>query len=251
MRRFLVSEGFAVQMARDGEEGLRLAKRILPVAITLDVMMPGMDGWTVLSMLKADPSVCNIPVIMLTMMDDNKRGFALGAANYMTKPIDRRHLAQILTKYRCANPSCPVLLVEDDLATRELMRSMLEKDGWTVSEASNGRIALERVAANRPTLILLDLMMPEMDGFEFAAELHRHAEWRSIPIVVLTAKDLSSEDLARLDGSILSVVDKRGCSRDELMHQVRDLLADWAIPTETNGGANFEGATNAKVITHA
>ncbi len=115
------------------------------------------------------------------------------------------------------------------------MRSMLEKIGWSVVEAENGRVAIERVAANRPTLILLDLMMPEMDGFEFAAELHRNAGWRSIPIVVLTAKDLTADELIRLDGSVHSILDKRGCTRHELMHQVRDLLADWSAPEGRDG----------------
>ena len=112
MRRFLLSEGFNVQTANDGEEGLRLARRLMPVAIILDVMMPGMDGWTVLSTLKADPSLENIPVIMLTMVDDKKRGYALGAANYIIKPTNRKHLVQILQKYRFPNPPCPVLLTE-------------------------------------------------------------------------------------------------------------------------------------------
>ncbi len=230
MRRFLNKEGFTVQTASDGEEGLLLARQLHPVAITLDVMMPGMDGWTALSLLKADASVCNIPVIMLTMMDDRTRGYALGAANYITKPIDRKRLAKILQKYRCLHPPCPVLLVEDDEGTREMMRTVLEKAGWTVSEAENGRVALERVAENRPALILLDLMMPEMDGFEFAAELHAHSEWRSIPIVVLTAKDLSAEELERLNGNVHTVLVKRGRTREDLMLQVRDLLADWAVP---------------------
>jgi CheY-like chemotaxis protein len=235
MRRYLVGEGFTVQTASNGEEGLRLAQLLLPVAITLDVMMPGIDGWTVLSMLKADPSVCNIPVIMLTMLDDRKRGYALGAANYITKPINRKRLTQILKKYSCSQPPCPVLLIEDDEMTRQMMRTMLEKSGWVVTEAQNGRVGLERVAENRPTLILLDLMMPEMDGFEFAAELHRHHEWRSIPIVVLTAKALTAEELLCLASNVHTVLDKAGCSRDELMLQVRDLLAGWAGPTQCNG----------------
>ncbi len=230
MRRFLVSEGFSVETASDGDEGLRLARQLLPIAITLDVMMPGTDGWTVLALLKTDPAVCNIPVVMLTMMDDRKRGYALGAANYMTKPIDRKSLAQILARYRCPNAPCPILVVEDDSGTRQMMRTMLEKAGWSVSEAENGRVALERVAANRPTLILLDLMMPEMDGFEFAREMHRNPETRSIPMVVLTAKDLTEQDLSRLDGSVHSILDKRGFTREELMSQVRDLLADWTVP---------------------
>jgi CheY-like chemotaxis protein len=186
------------------------------------------------------------------MMDDKKRGYALGAANYITKPIDRKALAQVLKKYCCPHPPCPVLLVEDSAATRQMMRAMLEKAGWSVSEAENGRVALEQIASNRPSLILLDLMMPEMDGFELAAELHRHPEWRSIPIIVLTAKDLTAEDVRRLSGSVHTILDKTGCSRDELMHQVRDLLTNLIAPAvrvaECNNHTN--GATviaNAKV----
>ncbi|MDQ2987362.1 MAG: response regulator [Armatimonadota bacterium] len=235
MQRFLSKEGFTVRTAPGGEAGLRLARELRPLAITLDVMMPGLDGWTVLSMLKADPSVSDIPVIMLTMLDDREHGFALGAAEYTTKPVDRKRLLQILKKYSCSNPPCPVLLVEDDAATRAMMRAMMEKAGWAVSEAENGRVALERVGANRPALILLDLMMPGMDGFEFAAELHRHPEWRSIPIVVLTAKDLTADELLRLNGNVHTILDKRGRSRDDLMHEVSDLLADWAQPAEPDG----------------
>jgi len=237
MRRFLAGEGFHVETASDGEEGLRLARLLLPTAITLDVMMPGMDGWTVLSQLKADASVRAIPVILLTMVDDKKRGYTLGAANYITKPVDRRHLARVLNRYRCPNLPCSVLLVENDAPTRQNMRSLLEKDGWSVGEAENGRVALERVAADRPALILLDLMMPERDGFTFVAELRKRAEWHSIPIVVLTAEDLSPDELIRLSGSVHAILDKGNFSRDALMHQVRDLLADWAtsIPAGRSG----------------
>jgi signal transduction histidine kinase/CheY-like chemotaxis protein len=230
MSRFLVSEGFVVQTASDGEEGLRLARRLQPLAITLDVIMPGVDGWTVLTMLQADPLISHIPVIMLTMVDDKKRGYALGAADYITKPTDHKRLAEILKRYSCLHPPCPILLVEDDTTTRRMMRAMLEKIGWTVTEAENGCVALEQVALNRPALILLDLMMPEMDGFEFATELHKHSEWRSIPMVVLTAKDLTPEEITRLDGNVHSILDKRGVTRAELMVHVRDLLEGWAVP---------------------
>ena len=241
MQRFLASEGFSVQTASSGEEGLRLARQLLPVAITLDVMMPGMDGWSVLSKLKSDPSVCNIPVIMLTMMDDKKRGYALGAASYLTKPTNRKELSEILKKYHCPFPPCPVLLVEDDITTRHMLRSMLEKAGWAVSEADNGAVALERVAQNRPALILLDLMMPEMDGFEFAAKLHEHEEWSSIPIVVLTAQELTPEELHRLNGNVHTVLDKAKSSRQELMHQVRGLIAGWTPPAGHNSSHDAIG----------
>ena len=223
--RFLSMEGFCVRTAAGGEAGLRLAGQLRPVAITLDVMMPDMDGWSVLSALKSDAALRDIPVIMLTMVDDPERGFTLGAADYATKPVDRAHLAQILKKYTCPHPPCPVLMVEDDPATREVTRSILEKEGWRVSEAENGRVALECMERERPSLILLDLMMPEMDGFEFADRVRRHREWRSIPIVVLTAKDISAEDRRRLNGSVETILRKAIDSREALLNQVRDLVA--------------------------
>ncbi|HEX6910761.1 MAG TPA: response regulator, partial [Longimicrobium sp.] len=164
MQRFLRHEGFHVLAAAGGEEGLRMARQVHPVAITLDVMMPEMDGWTVLAALKADPDLQDIPVIMLTMVDDPTRGFALGAAEYATKPVNRGRLARLLKKYTCGTPPCPVLVVDDDAPTRARMRALLEKDGWKVSEAANGRAALESMERERPRLVLLDLMMPEMDG---------------------------------------------------------------------------------------
>jgi len=224
MRRFLRSEGFCVRTARDGEEGLRLAREMRPVAITLDVMMPGMDGWTVLAALKADASLREIPVIMLTMVDDPERGFTLGAADYATKPVNRQGLSRILRRHTCADPPCPVLVVEDDAATRAMTRNILEKEGWTVREAANGRVALEMMRRERPRLILLDLMMPEMDGFEFADRVRRHPEWGSIPIVVVTAHDLTVDERRRLSGYVETILQKAGDSHEVLLRQVRDRL---------------------------
>ncbi len=230
IRRFLTREGFCVRTAASGEAGLRLARQLRPVAITLDVMMPGMDGWSVLLALKSDPDLCDTPVIMLTMVDDPERGFTLGAADYATKPVNRARLAQMLKKYTCTHPPCPVLLVEDDPATRAIMRAILEKEGWTVSEAENGRVALECMQRERPSLILLDLMMPEMDGFEFSTEVRRRPEWRLIPIVVLTAHDLSAEERRRLNGHVEKILLKTGDSHEALLLQLRGLLDDCAAP---------------------
>jgi signal transduction histidine kinase/DNA-binding response OmpR family regulator len=230
IQRFLQKEGFSVVTAARGEAGLRLARKLQPAAITLDVMMPGMDGWSVLSALKADRDLRDIPVIMLTMVDDPDRGFALGAADFATKPVDRARLSQILKKYTCPQPPCPVLLVEDDPMTRELTRSILEKEGWKVSEAENGRVGLECMERVRPRLILLDLMMPEMDGFEFAAQVHEKLEWRSIPIVVLTAYDLTAEDRRRLSGYVETTLQKEGGSREALLEQLRSFLDDCTAP---------------------
>jgi PAS domain S-box-containing protein len=226
MQRFLSSEGFCVRTAAGGAAGLRLARKLLPVAITLDVMMPEMDGWSVLSVLKSDADLRDIPVIMLTMVDDPQRGFTLGAAEYATKPVDRQRLSQILKKYVCSDPPCPVLLVEDDPASRDMTRKLLEKEGWKVSEAANGRIALECMERERPLLILLDLMMPEMDGFEFVEQIRLHPEWRLIPIVVMTAKDLDADERHRLNGSVETILYKAGSSREALLDQVRDLVSN-------------------------
>ncbi len=228
MQRFLSKEGFAVRTAAGGDAGLRLARQLRPVAITLDVMMPDMDGWSVLSALKADAALRDIPVIMVTMLDDPERGFTLGAADYATKPVDRQRLSQILKKYTCANPPCPVLMVEDDPATRSITRNILEKEGWKVSEAENGREGLECMEQERPSLILLDLMMPEMDGFEFADRVRQHPEWRFIPIVVMTAKDLTAKERRRLSGSVETILRKAGDSREALLKQVRDLVSNCA-----------------------
>jgi signal transduction histidine kinase/CheY-like chemotaxis protein len=225
MQRYLSKEGFIVRTASSGAEGLRLAAKLLPAAITLDVMMPDMDGWTVLSALKGDAALRDMPVIMLTMVDDPVRGFSLGASDYATKPVNRRRLSQILKKFTCLHPPCPVLVIDDDASARSLTRAMLEKEGWRVSEASNGVEALKSMREQRPSLIFLDLLMPEMDGFTFAAEVRRHSEWRSIPIVVITAQDLTNDDRRRLNGHVETILQKQGDSKESLLAHVRDLLS--------------------------
>jgi PAS domain S-box-containing protein len=221
MRRALEKEGFQVHGAVNGEDGLRLARQVRPDAITLDVMMPGMDGWLVLSALKADADLAEIPVVMVTIVDDKNLGYSLGASDYLTKPIDRRRLATVLRKYRRALPGGNALVVDDDEATRVMVRQLLEADSWSVTEAENGRIALERVADAAPDLIVLDLMMPELDGFGFAEELRRHPAWREIPILVVTAKDLSEQDRKRLNGHILGILQKGPYTREQLVTEIR------------------------------
>ncbi|MBC8138440.1 MAG: response regulator [Fibrella sp.] len=232
MNRFLTREGYHVVLATNGEEGVRLARAIHPLIITCDVMMPGMDGWQVLQTLKSDAETLQIPVIMLTMVDKENVGYALGAADYLSKPIDRTRLSAALEKYRlqCGDAgsgnqeTCRVLIVEDDEATRDMMSSLLAREGWVVQVARNGRAAIERVMEERPHIILLDLMMPEMDGFEFAYHLRQREEWRTIPVIVLTAKDITETDKLRLNGYVQRILQKGTWSRDALLSDVRTLI---------------------------
>ena len=221
MTRFLGKEGFSVATASGGEEGLRLARELQPDVITLDVLMPGMDGWSVLAALKADPVLADVPVVMLTMLDDRNLGYALGAADYLTKPIDRERLVAVLGRHR---RDLPVLVVDDDPDFRDLARRTLEREGYSVIEADNGRAALARLRDATPGVILLDLMMPEMDGFDVVAAIQGNAAWRAIPIVVITAKDLSPEDHERLNGYVTRVLQKGALSRETLLTEVRDLV---------------------------
>ena len=241
MRRFLRSEGFPAEEAESGEEGLRIARRLRPLAITLDVMMPGMDGWSVLAALKADPELRDTPVVMLTMVDDQRRGYAMGATDYATKPVDRAHLTRVLQRHVCVEAPCAVLLVEDDEPTRAVTAAMLRKEGWGVVEAADGVEALRRMEERVPSLVLLDLMMPEMDGFAFADALRANEAWRDVPVVVLTAMELTDEERARLNGRVQSVLQKSGQDIEDVLRQVRDMVV--ACSTGDDAGTmNVEGA---------
>jgi signal transduction histidine kinase/CheY-like chemotaxis protein len=221
--RFLTREGFSVVTANGGREGLRLARELHPAAITLDVMMPDIDGWTVLAAIKGDPELADIAVVLLTIVDDRHRGFSLGATDYMVKPVDRERLTRLLRKI-CHAAGAHALLVEDDQLTRRSMRQAIEQDGWKVSEAENGRAALARLADARPDIIVLDLVMPEMDGFEFLVEMRARSEWRSIPVVVVTAKDLTAEERGRLNGDVESVLQKGASDVGELLRELARIL---------------------------
>ena len=218
--RSLAKEGFAVELAADGKIGLEMARTLKPQVITLDVMMPGMDGWAVLTALKADPVTADIPVIMLTIVDDKQIGFALGAADYFTKPIDWGRLTVALQKYRRGSDGHTVLVVEDEPQTREMLRRALVKGEWQVLEAENGRVALEKLDGVVPEIILLDLMMPEMDGFEFMHELRKRPAFRLVPVVVITAKDVTEEDRRRLNGQVARILQKSGLRMEDLVAEV-------------------------------
>ena len=222
--RFLRKDGFNVVTADSGERGLQLAHQLNPAAITLDVMMPKMDGWSVLKALKADPKLRRIPVIMLSMIDERTRGYSLGAVDYLTKPVDKTQLLETLHRYKHTSADNAVLVIEDETDARTLLAKNLDRAGWRVMEAANGREALLMMATDRPNLILLDLMMPVMDGFEFLAVMRERPEWKDVPVIVITAKTLTQEDYARLNGSVEQVIRKTSCTREELLERVRQAV---------------------------
>jgi len=219
----LKAEGFSVVTASSGLEGLKRAKELRPSVITLDVIMPDLDGWSVLAALRQDSELAEIPIIMVTIVDQQRRAVALGAAGYLTKPINREQLHRMVERFRAPAQSTRVLLVEDDALQRERMRAWLESQQWIVHEAANGREALDRLQHGKPDLILLDLMMPEMDGFQVVATLQKEPGWRDIPVVVITALDLDAKDRERLNSGVQSVLVKETFRPADLVERIRRL----------------------------
>jgi CheY-like chemotaxis protein len=222
--RTLERAGVTVVKASEGREALKLARNLHPAAITLDVLMPGMDGWEVLGELKADPETRDIPVIMVTMTNDRNLGYTLGATDFLTKPVRRDQLIELLARYATGSDDRHALVVDDKAENRDVLRRALEKEGWRVTEAENGRLALDEVSSDPPSLVLLDLLMPVMDGFEFVHEMHQRKGPIEIPIVVVTAKDITHEDRQRLQGGVIGMIERGGLDQDSLVETLRSQL---------------------------
>ena len=221
MTRFLGREGFGVVTAADGHAGLHLARSVKPRAILLDVTMPGLDGWSVLSALKADPAVSAIPVVMVTFVDERGLAATLGAADYVMKPVRWETLRPVLERFRGGDGT--VLVVDDDADMRRRARFVLERDGWTVMEASDGQGGLARIDQGLPDVVLLDLEMPVLDGFGFLQAFRAMPACASIPVVVLTAKDLTREDRRRLRGAN-EVLSKGVTSLGSLSRELKTIM---------------------------
>jgi len=226
IRRTLQVEGFGVIGAMDGHKGLKLARTLHPCAIILDVMMPEIDGWTVLGQLKSDPETSDIPVLVLSIVDDPKLGFTLGASDYLVKPANREILVSLLKKHACDIGNCRILLIEDDEMTRDSVRRMLIDAGYLVVTAVNGKEALQILKHEKPGLILLDLMMPEMDGFEFLEIIKTNAELENVPIIVATARELTGDERDRLNTRAFQVLQKGSYGREELLQQISKGLSN-------------------------
>ena len=220
----LTQEGYRVVTATGGQDGLRLARQEKPDAIILDVIMPDLDGWTVLRSLKTDAELCDIPVILVTVLSDRDMGLALGAAEHLTKPIDSKELLQLLARVQRSASAPDVLIVDDDRSTRDVLRRALVKEGWSVREAASGAEGLQQLAETKPAIMLLDLMMSEMDGFEVLRAVRQDAAWRDIPVVIVTSKDLSRDELEWLRGHAMDVFQKGAYGRAELIAVVRAMV---------------------------
>jgi CheY-like chemotaxis protein len=218
----LGKEGYRVVVARTGEEAIEQARLHRPQAITLDVLMPRRDGWAALVALKADPGLRDIPVIVVTVLKDRGLAFTLGASEFMTKPVDRAGLTAALRRYCSDAAAGPILVVEDDAAARDATNRLPEKLGYVVGEAANGVEALRWLEANaKPALILLDLMMPEMDGFAFIEAMQRRPTMHDVPVVVLTAKELSADEKQMLSGRTEQIIAKQGTTGVDLATAIR------------------------------
>ena len=236
----LGKKGYRVLHAHDGAQALEVLKRSPPDVVTLDVMMPNVDGWSVLGTMKSDPALAHIPVIMLTIVDDRNFGFSLGAAEYMTKPVDRDRLLTLVRRFASRKDNSVVLVVDDDPEVRDIVGTTLRKEGLGIAEAVNGRAALEWLDAHPlPDLVLLDLMMPEMDGFEFLEKLRDNPELAQVPVVVLTARSLTAEERSFLAERTVLVLGKSA----QPLATLGTALA--AIATRQSAGAAGPGSSSS------
>lgn len=220
----LKRKGYQVVSVTQGDNVVDLARRLKPSAITLDILMPDPDGWEVLGALKSEPETASVPVIVISMLDEATRGIALGAADYLTKPINASRILEVLERVIGAHSRASILIVEDEEDARILMKKTLEDTGCRVQEARNGIEALAKLEETPPDLILLDLMMPEMDGFEFIAELQKDKARRHLPVVVVTARDLDQDDHDRLNGQVAQVIQKRALTGTDLLKEIQRQL---------------------------
>ena len=223
LRENLAEAGYRVVGARDGEEGINKARALRPDSIVLDIIMPRKDGWQVLHELKADPSTRDIPIVLLSVVDQKNLGYRLGAADYLVKPFEREALLTTLS--RTAGHCGRLLVVDDDPNVADMVRQLLEGEACTIDVARDGREALRAIAERPPDAVLLDLLMPGLDGFAVLEQLQADPGRRDIPVIVLTAKELTPEESALLERRTLAVVEKRGLERNALLQEVRRALS--------------------------
>lgn len=234
LRRHLEKDGYNVKTVSDGSDVVDLAMEWKPDIITLDVLMANVDGWTVLSQIKNDETVSHIPVIMVSIVDEKKMGYTLGAADYISKPVQQSTLRDVVAKHIPDNlAQFELLVVDDDEATRTVVRHTFEKLECNVTEAINGQAGWEKIERLIPDIILLDLMMPEVDGFEFLDKVKKTSAWKDIPVIVLTAKTLTKDDYARLQGRVEKIYEKSEAPLTQILGSVSDQIRSTLMPSHS------------------
>jgi CheY-like chemotaxis protein len=227
LRRMLESEGYQVLVAEDGNEGLEMASQHLPDAITLDVVMPGgKDGWEVLRELKGSGRTQSIPVIMVSVMAEQEQGLALDVEDYLVKPIDVDRLSRVILRVTGQSPQRNLLLVDDDADSLKAMSRILEDAGWQAIIAHDGAEALEMLSKTRPAAIILDLLMPGMDGFEFLHHLEQDEQLKTIPVIVLSGKDPSESEQEYLHDRVMTVLKKGRHAASDLVSNINAKLRE-------------------------
>ena len=230
LARHLEAGGFQMRVARTGPEALAMARDLLPVAITLDILLPEIDGWQVLTQLKADELTRNIPVVVVSVVDNPALGRALGALDYFIKPVDRSALISRLGRYafteRVLEGEIRVLVIDDEKANLDLLEALLAPEGFTVLRASGGKEGIDVARAQQPHLVLLDLMMPRVTGFDVVEALRGDEVTRSIPIMVLTSKELTKADKKALSGHVAAIFQRNSLAGPELVAWLRGFLVD-------------------------
>jgi CheY-like chemotaxis protein len=233
LARQLDRAGYRTEIVSAGSEVVEKARMLRPMAITLDVLLPDLDGWEVLNRLKKDEVTCTIPVIVISVVDNPELGMALGALDYFVKPVAAQDLISRLAMFnirsKAKSGEVEVLVVDDEAANREWLKNILEPAGFKVIEATGGAAAIELAKGHRPDLLLLDLMMPNVSGFDVVEAIRSDEATRQIPIMVLTAKDLTRADKLNLNGQVSTIL-RRGSTRgSDLLVVLREVIAKRAV----------------------
>ncbi len=238
LKNVLGREGYVVASALDGRAGLDEARAQRPDVVILDMLLPEVDGESVLNRFKTTPELQRVPIVLLTLSEEDGQGFALGAADYVTKPIESSRLLPVLAKLRAGRANNPIMVVEDDAPTREVIVRLLERENWPIIEAENGRRALDLMQTQPPSLVVLDLLMPELDGFGVLRAMRVNPDWRDIPVVVLTSIDLTNEIRALLQQQADHVFQKGTYAKEELLAEIRTSV-DAFIKRRSQSAAPF------------
>lgn len=225
LKTYLTQEGYTVATAFNGKDAVAKAKELKPMAITLDIILPGKNGWKVLAELKEMSETKDIPVIIVSITEERELGFSLGAIDYLIKPINREELIRTLKRHgltvRPEGSPVHILVIDDEPKTVELVSAVLESEGYCVRKAYGGQEGIDLATSQEHDLIILDLMMPKVDGFDVVEELKRHARSKDVPIIISTAKDLTEEDFLRLRGKVESIAQKGKFSKEALLEVIK------------------------------